>query len=157
MGRRSAPKDDEQATRVASWLTGTALWTAMFLALAFGTEFLSSWDAARSDPDGGADIGGALLLLAGFGAAGVLAGIWDSWRSLPLRLLMVRWVLVGLLTGIAAAIYRAIDHGQLDLLNVAVHFAFSTVILALDVTGAAAVAGVIMRDLSKYDHRADLS
>lgn len=132
----------------------TLIWVVLFSALAVGTELLTAWSAARSDPDAGADIGLGLLLLVGWGLAGALAGGADGWLSAlskrgPIAAQTVRrWVIVGLATGLAAAVYRSADDGELDVVNVLANFALSTIGESFPVAGPAIAAAIVAQQLA---------
>lgn len=139
---------------LVGWSVVTLVWALLFSTFAVGTELLAAWSAARSDPDGGVDIGLALLLLAGWALAGVLAGGVDGWWSASARRgpsgvgLAGRWVVVGLTTGLAAAVYRSVDDGDLGVRDVAANFALSTFIVSFLVAGPAVVAAVVAQQLT---------
>ena len=132
----------------------TASWALLFIGLAIGTELLTVWSAARSDPDGGADIGLSLFLLAAWALAGALAGGVDGWWSTSSRRgpsgvgLAVRWMIVGLAAGFAAAVYRSVDDSELRVVSVLANFGLSTIGESVLVAGPAILTAVVTKQLA---------
>jgi hypothetical protein len=119
----------------------------VFIAMVLAGDAWAAWEAARADPDDGANIGLGLVVFAVNLLVAFAWGAFDRWRELRSGWLVARWAVVGLVTGCFAPVHLQSGTGPLDVMVLLSDFASVGLFLATLVAGAAVGGGTLAAGL----------
>ena len=126
------------------WVLGPGLRVLVFVAIVVAGDAWAGWDAARADPEDGANIGLGLVIFAVDVLVAFAWGAFDGRRGLRSRALAGRWAVVGLVTGCFSSVYIQSGTGPLDVAVLLSDLVTVGLFEATLIAGAAIVGGALL-------------